>query len=192
MSTWRIYIASFTCPNPLVRAEKVCEKIAFGKQLFPLQGKSVPIPTERPRFFSVNVGHAVQKQEPLLLPLLQLQNQRRQHQNGICGRLKTIDLPISNLEEATTILKRKLSDQISLEFNSRSDIKPPGTPQLPQQSLPLLQFKRETISTKNNGTNGVGLEYNHADGSFMRKTSLYGAILKHGVKSTAYFSTWFW
>lgn len=112
--------------------------------------------------------------------------------NGICGRLKTIDLPISNLEEATTILKRKLSDQISLEFNSRSDIKPPGTPQLPQQSLPLLQFKRETISTKSNGTNGVGLEYNHADGSFMRKTSLYGAILRHGVKSTAYCSTWFW
>ena len=50
MSTWRIYFASSTCPEALVRVGKVCEQIVFERQLYPVRGKNAPLPTERPRY----------------------------------------------------------------------------------------------------------------------------------------------
>lgn len=49
-STWRVYFASFTCPEVVVRVGKVCEQIAFGKHLSHVRSKNNPIPIERPRY----------------------------------------------------------------------------------------------------------------------------------------------
>ena len=37
ISTWRIYFASSTCPETLVRVGKVCEQIVFERQLYPVR-----------------------------------------------------------------------------------------------------------------------------------------------------------
>nr|CCA18944.1 AlNc14C60G4407 [Albugo laibachii Nc14] len=136
MPTWKVYFGSTTCLEQLIRVGKVCEQLAYGKQLYPVGGKNAPIPTERPRFGqrgpyyldlkSTTAGKGTKlhlqpaKQPPIVATT-------------------TANVPVQKEENELEVnVDRQLSDAISLEFNSTINITPPASPTINPPRLPLL------------------------------------------------------
>nr|CCA23005.1 AlNc14C176G8117 [Albugo laibachii Nc14] len=122
MSTWRVYFGSTTCPEQLIRVGKVCEQLWYGKQLYTVRGKNAPIPTERPGF-GTKLHSRPTKQPPIVATT-------------------TANVPVQKQENKVEVnVARKLSDAISLEFNSTINITLPASPTFNLPRLPLLQLE---------------------------------------------------
>lgn len=50
MSTWRVYVSSSTCPQLMAKIGRICDKIAYGKLLYPVRGMKASIYIKRSRF----------------------------------------------------------------------------------------------------------------------------------------------
>ena len=141
MSTWRIYSASSTFPEALVPVGKVCEQIAFGKQLFPVRGKNAPIPTERRRYgqrgpYCLDLGAVASTPTKARKPA------KKQSTKAQVVASTSLVLTVPIQKELSRKVERKLSDQMSLELHSPPDITPPRTLALPQPA-PLSSHLRK-------------------------------------------------
>ena len=123
-----------------MRVGKVCEQIAFGKQLFPVRGKYAPLPTESLRYgqcgpYCLDLGAVASTPTKARKPA------KKQSTKAQVVASTSLVLTVPIQKELSRKVERKLSDQMSLEFNSPPDIKPPSTLALQQTALPLLALE---------------------------------------------------
>nr|CCA16779.1 AlNc14C25G2522 [Albugo laibachii Nc14] len=135
MLTQGVYFGSATCPQQLVRVGKVCEQIAYRKELYPVLGKNAR--SQRSDHVLLTAVHTVWMWES--------QQPNKSTKKAPIGASEQAEVPEQELEKnAVERVERKLPDQNSLEFNSTRPITPPYSSHLHPTSLPIFQVEAGT------------------------------------------------